>query len=66
MVQIGAELLCKGGKVNDVEKITEYGVRRTDLKRVTTERGSRGPGGIRGGHKRPRAVAQFEADKDRT
>jgi len=23
-VQIGAELLCKGGKVNDVEKITEY------------------------------------------
>jgi uncharacterized protein (DUF1330 family) len=22
-VQIGAELLCKGGKVNDVEKITE-------------------------------------------
>ena len=30
-VQIGAELLCKGGKVNDVEKITEYGVQSTDL-----------------------------------
>jgi hypothetical protein len=24
-VQNGAELLCKGGKVNDVEKITEDG-----------------------------------------
>ena len=27
-VQIGAELLCKGGKVND--KITEYGVQITE------------------------------------
>ena len=30
-VQMGAELRCKGGKVNDVEKITEYGVQSTDL-----------------------------------
>jgi hypothetical protein len=38
-VQIGAELLCKGGKVNDktgrggaeAEEITEYRVQRTDL-----------------------------------
>ena len=39
-VQMGAELRCKGGKVNDktgrgvaeAVKITEYGVRSTNLK----------------------------------
>ena len=31
-VQIGVELRCKGGKVNDGEKITECRVRSTELK----------------------------------
>jgi len=46
-------------------KITEYGVQRTDLKgrwQRLSEKGNRGPGRMRGGHKRLEAAAQFEAD----